>query len=78
VRRAAREQRPRRHAIDRLSSRRRATDEYLHPNADSPNQGNEDVIECHKPKGVSGFSDEPFYPGYWQRAGLRKFDSGAS
>lgn len=40
------------------------TDEYLHPNAHSPNQGNEDVIECHKPKGVSGFSDEPFYPGY--------------
>jgi hypothetical protein len=41
-----------------------SSDEYLHPNAHSPNTGNEDMVECHKPDGVSGISNEPFYPGY--------------
>jgi hypothetical protein len=40
------------------------TDEYLHPNKHSTNQGNEDVIECHKSNGASGISNEPFYPGH--------------
>jgi hypothetical protein len=37
---------------------------YTSPNSYSQNQGNEDIIECHKPSGHSGFSGQPFYPGH--------------
>jgi hypothetical protein len=40
------------------------SDEYNHPNAHSPNTGTEDIVECHKPDGNSGISNEPFYPGH--------------
>ncbi|MGC4093269.1 MAG: hypothetical protein QM756_36340 [Polyangiaceae bacterium] len=40
------------------------SDQYLHPNNYTENTGNEDVIECHKPLGTSGYSNEPYYPGY--------------
>jgi hypothetical protein len=39
-------------------------DAYQNPNNHSDNQGNEDIVECHKPSGVSGISSEPFFPGY--------------
>jgi hypothetical protein len=40
------------------------SDQYLNPNNHSENLGTEDIVECHKPSGVSSFSQEPFFAGY--------------
>lgn len=39
------------------------TDAYIHPNAHTDNQGNEDMVECHRPSGHSGFESHPVYLG---------------
>lgn len=40
------------------------SDAYLNPNAHSDNLGNEDIVECHNPDGVSGINSHPIYVGY--------------